>query len=127
MDWDIFPTEFAECVTIQPDPSTVVFLETAENNGFSSSNPYVGSVGSAPLDTPAPFTDLGPFDHGATFNFKFNALDPGSSFSFKTYYGAGGNQEEAEGALSSVAAEAYSFGKPNVGGACTNSSRILFL
>ena len=127
MDWDIFPTEFAECVTIQPDPSTVVFLETADNNGFSSSNPYVGSIGSAPLDTPAPFTDLGPFDHGATFNFKFNALDPGSSFSFKTYYGAGGNQEEAEGALSSVAAEAYSFGKPNVGGACTNSSRILFL
>ncbi len=124
MDWDIFPTEFAECVTIQPNPSTVVFLETADNNGFSSSNPYVGSVGSAPLDTPAPFTDLGPFDHGATFNFKFNALDPGSSFSFKTYYGAGVNQEEAEGALSSVAAEAYSFGKPNVGGACTNSSRV---
>ena len=119
MDWDIFPTQFSECVTIQPDPSTVAFLETANDNGFTNSNPYVGSGG-----TPAPFTDLGPVDRGANFNFKFDALAPGSSFSFKTYYGAGANQEEAEDALSSVAAEAYSFGKPNVGGACTTTSHV---
>ena len=120
MDWDIFPTQFSECVTIQPDPSTVNFLDSADNNGFTSSNPYVDSFG-----TPAPFTDFGPRDHGANFNFKFNALVPGSSFSFKTYYGAGANQEEAEDALRSVAAEAYSFGKPsNAGFACTDSPNI---
>ena len=107
---------------IQPDPSTVDFLDTADSNGFSSSDPYVNSLTSG--YTSAPFTDLGPTDHGATFNFKFNALDPGSKFSFKTYYSAGANQGEAEIALGSVATEAYSFGKPNVGGPCTDSTPV---
>jgi hypothetical protein len=100
VDWDIFPTQFNECVTIQPDPSTVQFLESADSNGFTDSNPYVNTPWTA-----APFTDLGPTDHGANFNFKFDPLPPGGTFSFNIYYGAAANQEEALHAVFSVDAE----------------------
>jgi len=130
-DWDIYPTPFSECVTIQPDPSTVAFLESATNNGFSTSNPYVPpgvlytGLGFGPPDGAAPFTDFGPLDHGANFDFKFNTLEPGSKFSFNIYYGAAANQAEAEETLGAVFAEAYSFGKPrDSSGACADTPNV---
>jgi hypothetical protein len=120
MDWDIHPTPFSECVTIQPDPSTVEFLESADSNGFQTSNPY----NFWPWVS-APFTDLGPSDHGANFNFKFDPIPPSESFSFNIYYGAGANQEEAMDAIISVAAEMYSFGKPrNANGNCMGDPHV---
>lgn len=40
MDWDVYPTPFNECVTIQPDPSLVTNLVNATNDGFMSTDPY---------------------------------------------------------------------------------------
>ena len=119
MDWDIYPTQFSECVTIQPDPSDVDFLESADSNGFQSSDPYANDPWTA-----APFTNFGPLDHGATFNFKFDPIEPGKSFTFNIYYGAAANQEEAVSAVANVAAEAYSFGKPNVNGVCGGDPHV---
>jgi hypothetical protein len=86
-------------------------LESANNNdnGFCPPNPCIHY----PWVT-APFTDFGPYDHGANFDFKFNPLLCGESFSFNIYYGAGANKDEAVNAIVSIAAEMYSFGKPNV-------------
>ena len=121
MDWDIYPTPFNECSTVQPDPNIIGdFLFAANNNGFSTSDPYASSSGVS-----APFTNLGPIDHGANFDFRFDPLNPGDAFSFNIYYGATGNQEDAEEALLLVSAEAYSFGKPNNGaGGCSDSPNV---
>lgn len=119
-DWDVYPTRFNECVTIQPDPSTVDFLAAATNDGFVSSNPYTALTNRGGT---APFTDLGPKDHGAAFDFQFEPLAAGESFTFKTYYGAAGNEADAGAALGAVGAEVYSFGKPAAAsGGCTGKS-----
>lgn len=125
MDWDIWPTMTNECVTIQPDPNIVGdYLVAANSDGFSSSDPYSVSP-SSPAYISGPFTDYGPKDHGANFDFQFAPLAAGNAFSFNIYYGAAGNQGDAENALSLVAAEAYSFGKPqNAGGACTDFPNV---
>ncbi|KAL7463371.1 hypothetical protein ACHAXS_003745 [Conticribra weissflogii] len=60
----------------------------------------------------APFTDLGPQDHGAAFDFQFGPLNQGESVTFNIYYGAAGSEVEAQEALGIVAAEVYSIGKP---------------
>ena len=85
-----------------------------------SSNPYVALTNGGGI---APFTDLGPDDHGAAFDFQFEPLAAGESFTFKTYYGAAGNEADAEAALGAVGAEVYSFGKPAAAsGGCTGKS-----
>lgn len=157
MDWDIYPTPFHECVTIQPDPSLVANLVNASNDGFLSANPYSfldsipygyndgGTLQSVveegsyrmrqlveaeglplnPCDESlgpcepfshsgyAPFTDLGPRDHGTAFDFQFGPLNVGESVTFNLYYGAAANEQEAREALAIVAAEVYSIGKPS--------------
>ncbi|WP_234022875.1 thrombospondin type 3 repeat-containing protein [Sorangium cellulosum] len=110
MDWDIYPTVFSEYVTI--DMGTAAELFRTDTNGFNSANPLTFSS-----YQPGPVTDAGPSDHGALFDFDFGELAPGESKVFKTFYGAAGTEDDAEGALSAVGAEAYSFGQPsNVGG-----------
>jgi len=106
MDWDIEPTPFQEFSTV--DIGTATALLRASNNGFMSSNPLAFFGG-----TPAPFTDLGPRDHGAAFDFGFGQLAPGASKTFKIFYGGAGNETDALTALGAVGAEAYSFGQPN--------------
>ena len=120
MDWDIYPTPFSECVTVQPDPSTVDFLEAASSDGFVNSNPYAFLAGN-----PAPFTDLGPSDIGAAFQFKFNPLASGETTSFNIYYGAAGTQAEAEDAIAAAGLEVFSFGKPSAGGNCTGELSLI--
>ena len=127
MDWDIYPTPLDECVTVQPDPASVNFLVAANNNGFASSDPYSSiNIGLGGLtNSPFTFTDLGPRDHGAAFDFQFGPLGDGETLTFNTYYGAAGDQAEAEGALAAIGAEAYSFGKPSKGGVCTGKSKVI--
>jgi hypothetical protein len=120
MDWDISPTTFSECVTI--DSGTAVDLVTVTDNGFDSPNPLLApnlSGGFSAGDR----VDDGPRDHGALFQFQFqdvlaNGLAPGASKVFNIYYGAAFNQPGAEAALAAVGAEAFSFGKPAPGGVC---------
>jgi len=108
MDWDIEPTPFSEFVTIQR--GTAVNIIRTDNNGFNSGNPFsFFSFGLLNVD----FTDNGPSDHGALFDFDFGMLAPGADVEFKTYYGAAGNEAGALSALAAVAAEAYSFGQTN--------------
>ncbi|XYI02416.1 thrombospondin type 3 repeat-containing protein [Sorangium sp. So ce1128] len=109
MDWDVYPTPYAEYVTI--DMGTASELFRTDTNGFNSANPFSFSS-----YQPGPVTDAGPTDHGALFDFDFGTLAPGDSKVFKTFYGAAGNEDDALGALSAVAAEAYSFGQPSSSG-----------
>ena len=114
MDWDIDPTPFSEIVTIV-DTSAIVYRTS--NNGFASANPL-----SDPFGTPGPFTDLGPDDHGALFDFDFGLLAEGEIQEFTTFYGAAANQTAALAALAAVDAEnVYSFGKcdPGLNATCT--------
>lgn len=115
MDWDIEPTVFDEYATIQ--------VGTAENiihtsdDGFASSNPLVSDSLVLRGNDPRPvtfgeMTDSGPYDHGALFDFDFGRVAVGGKVQFVTFYGAAGNETEADAALDSVGAEAYSYGQP---------------
>src|SRR5574341_904593 len=73
MDWDIWPTQFNEYVTISH--YAVGDLYRTDTNGFNTANPL------GPFETfePGPVTDSGPADHGALFDFDFGLLAPGAS------------------------------------------------
>jgi hypothetical protein len=108
MDWDVEPTEFAEVVTLQRgNASELVFTS---NDGFASADPLAGP---SDLGHTGSFTDVGPDDHGALFDFDFGSLAPGASKTFSTYYGAAGTEAGAIAALGAVGAESYSFGQPS--------------
>jgi hypothetical protein len=108
MDWDIEPTAFNEFATIQGTAGAADVLFTS-NDGFASANPLSGP---SDLGQTGDFVDAGPQDHGALFDFGFGNLDPGETKSFRTFYGAAGNEADALGALAAVSAEIYSFGQP---------------
>lgn len=109
MDWDIEPTAFDEIVTL--DKGTAVAITFTSNDGFASSNPLEGP---SDIGFTGNFTNAGPDDHGALFDFTFGALSPGQVLTFITFYGAAANEALAIEALRAVGAEAYSFGKPNL-------------
>ena len=117
MDWDIEPTFFDEFVTIGGLPAANVIATS--DNGFATGNPLGGGhadisgTGCAPLNSN--FTDCGPADHGALFDFGFPALLAGESRTFKIYYGGADNEVDALTALAAVGAEVYSLGKCNPG------------
>jgi hypothetical protein len=107
MDWDVSPTEFNEYVTIK---GTTGVLQS-NNNGFNTANPLgltmdYGFTGE--------FTDAGPFDHGAMFDFNVGTLNPGQTKSFTIYYGAAGSEAGALAALAAVGAQTYSLGQPSI-------------
>ena len=108
MDWDIYPTYFSEYVTIQGWPADN--LLHSGDNGFVSTNikSYPGASG---FPANANFTDSGPTDHGAMFDFQFDPLGPGESVTFVTYYGVATNEANAIAALSLAGAEVYSLGQ----------------
>lgn len=122
MDWDTEPTPFSEFVTIAGHPATN--LINSSDDGFEQANPLLATssiLGCAPEDTN--FTDCGPGDHGARFDFGFDALlgadDPTtpdvdeSERSFTIFYGAAPTESEADAARAAVAAEVYSYGQCN--------------
>lgn len=122
MDWDIYPTPFSEYVTIQGVPALLGIANGSnvvqtDNNGFNSSNPF--SFGSYGLHN-VNFTDAGPADHGALFDFEFAALADGGTLTFNTYYGATGSQAAADAARALAGISLYSYGQASVtGGAST--------
>jgi len=111
MDWDIMPTAFSEYVTLQGWPASAL-LHTSDD-GFQSANPLssIGSGIAAPLNSN--FTDTGPADHGALFDFSFGALAPNETISFMIFYGAALSEADALASLSAVGAEVYSLGQSN--------------
>jgi hypothetical protein len=114
MDWDIEPTAFAEFVTIGGLPAVNVLL--TGDNGFSTADPLGPTFPDFGCGTTTNFTDCGPSDHGALFDFGFPALAAGASQTFKIYYGAAATEDDALVALALVGAEVYSFGQPAVPG-----------
>ncbi len=109
MDWDIEPTYFNEFVTI--NTGTAANISFTSNNGFAYANPLSGP---SDLGFTGSFTDAGPDDHGALFDFNFGMLAPGATKEFTIFYGAAANEMEANVALVDVGAEAFSFGQPNI-------------
>ena len=108
MDWDVEPTPFAEVVTLQRgNAAELVFTS---NDGFATADPLAGP---SDLGLTGSFTDQGPDDHGALFDFDFGSLAPGESKTFSTYYGAAATENGAVAALGAVGAESYSFGQPS--------------
>jgi type IV pilus assembly protein PilY1 len=105
MDWDVEPTPFNEYSTIQGTVGATNVIG-ANNNGFCDSNPLAGCSG-----TPGDFIDLGPFDHGANFDFRFDGLDADESFTFTIFYGAAPTERGALVSLNAVGAEVYSLGQ----------------
>jgi hypothetical protein len=106
MDWDIEPTPFLEYSTVVTGSATNLVFTS--NNGFATANPLAGP---SDIGQTGSFTDAGPSDHGALFDFQFADLAPGAAQEFFTYYGAAGNEASALAALAAVQAEAYSFGQ----------------
>ena len=108
MDWDVEPTAFSEFVTIDPGTATELLFDS--NDGFASPDPLNGP---SDLGSTGAFTDVGPDDHGALFDFGFGTVAPGATKQFRTYYGAAANETEALAALAAVGAEVFSLGQPD--------------
>lgn len=119
MDWDVEPTPFNEFVTIAGDSPNLL---GATNGGFDSANPLQPRTG-----TPAPFTDLGPDDHGALFDFGFDPLAAGDSVSFNIYYGVAPTENDALVAVDFVGATVYSLGQPSTPTGATNGDPNTFI
>lgn len=105
MDWDINPSYFYEYVTNQ---GTADVLHS-DNSGFNTANPLVPAVS---MGATGQFTDYGPTDQGATFDFNIGTLAPGQSKQFKLYYGAANTESGALAALTTVGAQVYSLAQP---------------
>lgn len=126
MDWDVPPTEFSEFVTIQGWPAAQ--LRGSSDDGFVSGNPNV------PLSTIATdavlngnFTDSGPDDHGAAFDFSLGAVANGGTEEVEIFYGAAASEADAMIALGDVGAEVYSLGQASVPGGETTGEPNTFI
>ena len=108
-DWDIEPTTFSEFVTIG-NTATASDVLLATNNGFESSNP-LSSNNPILAEGIGDFTDLGPADHGANFDFGFGSLEAEESKEFSIFYGGAATKVDAFASLAAVGAEVYSFGQ----------------
>ncbi len=112
MDWDASPTPFDEYVTIQGTGTTSLLIGSS-NDGFASSNPLSGALGTIAVGCAGVLTDFtacGPADHGAGFDFGLADLAGGESYSFDIFYGGAANKAAALTALGAVGAELYSMG-----------------
>jgi len=115
MDWDVEPTAFDEYSTIQGTSPQLLF---DSDDGFADTNPlaektYIQSQDAcgAGYTGACAFSDLGPSDHGALFDFGFGALAHNASKTFKVYYGAAPDETTALSALSTGGAQVYSLGE----------------
>lgn len=115
MDWDVPPTTFSEFVTIQGWPAAA--LRASSDDGFENPNPNAATLETIAADAvkDGNFSNSGPADHGAAFDFGFGEIAPGADQTFTIYYGAAENVDAALAALGAVGAEVYSLGFPNDG------------
>lgn len=113
MDWDVEPTAFREYVTIAGVPAGGLGIANGSNllhtsdDGFESADP-LSSYGGRVCPDNSNFTKCGIDDHGALFDFQFEALADGATRTFTTYYGAAGNEADILAALDAVGAGIYS-------------------
>lgn len=128
MDWDVEPTAFSEFVTIQrgSTPAPAGNLLYSDDNGFSNPDPYASRGEIAAGTTNSDFTDSGPRDHGAMFDFGFGSLAAGKTKSFNVYYGATGTESAANAVISAAGAEMYSYGQPNGGASTGQPNTFIF-
>ena len=117
MDWDVEPTAFSEFVTLQrgSTPAPGGDLIYSNDNGFATPDPLAGHPPLDPASENADYTDKGPADHGALFDFSFGALAVGEKKEFSIFYGAAGTEASADAAVSAAALELFSYGQPNGG------------
>ena len=120
MDWDIEPTATSDIVTINRGTTPPAALIYSDDNGFGDTFPFsaraVGDL-NGPIDgasVNASYVDKGPDDHGARFTFSFGTLAAGESRQFFLYYGAAGNEPDANAAVSAAALELFSYGQPDL-------------
>ncbi len=135
MDWDVPPTTFSEYVTVKGVPAALGIangtnLWRVSDNGFKSVTS--SELFSAPQDiggcgVNTNFTDCGPADHGAVFDFQFAELLDNSEFTFSIFYGAAGNETDALAALSAVGGGLYSLGQPGDGDGAVNNNANTFI
>lgn len=122
MDWDVEPTAFSEYVTIAGVPGALGIangsnLLHTSDNGFQSSDPLSSYSRQDPnCAENVNLTQCGPSDHGALFDFQFEALADGATRTFTTYYGAGGSETDILADLATVGAGIYSLGENSSGG-----------
>jgi hypothetical protein len=110
MDWDVEPTYFDEFVTIGTIEGGSPYLVDSTDDGFAHPDPLQPATDLGHRGT---FTDAGPDDIGALFDFNFGSLQPGEAKQFLLYYGATANEGLAINALSAVGAEVWSIAEPN--------------
>ena len=108
MDWDVPPTPYAEYVTIDGSPFAALLYTS--DAGYAISDPLSGPDDYGYTGF---FTDGGPQDHGALFDFGFPALAPGATFTFFVYYGVAPTEAAANAAVQAVGAQTWSFGQSN--------------
>jgi RHS repeat-associated protein len=120
MDWDVPPTAFDEYVTVAGSSPALAF---SSDDGFASADPLSPE---SSIDATGTFTDDGPADHGALFDFDLGSLPAGASLSFAVYYGAAGDQTDAVAALGAVGADVYSLGKPSSTGGLASGTPNTF-
>jgi hypothetical protein len=114
MDWDVEPTAFDEYITIGSFGAVPSELVYTDNNGFATPDPLEPH---APIGATGMFTDYGPDDTGALFDFNFGSLGVSQTKTFSLFYGAASNEAAALSALQAVGASVYSLGEPaNEGG-----------
>ncbi|MFP2904564.1 hypothetical protein ACLESD_05805 [Pyxidicoccus sp. 3LFB2] len=112
IDYDVAPNTFSEFVSFAG--ATAPSVLRVSNDGFTPLDPLAVHP-TLPTGIPT-FTDLGPADLGAHFDFQLGALAPGTVRSFRTYYGAAANQGAALNALNTVGVGTYSLGQGNWNG-----------
>ncbi len=131
MDFDTEPTPFSEFITIGGWPATN--LVSTHSDGFEFANPLVTGSGFAGCAEDANFTDCGPTDHGARFDFAFPALlavdDPltaedETARTLTIFYGAAPTEDDADAARAAVGAEVFAYGQcnPAISTACSPTS-----
>lgn len=135
MDWDVPPTTFSEYVTISGVPA-LLGIANGTNLWRTSDDGFKGVTGTDLFSPPTNnascgvntnFTDCGPSDHGAVFDFQFAELLNNSEFTFSIFYGAAANETDALAALSTVGGGLYSLGQPGNGTGRVNNNANTFI
>lgn len=135
MDWDVFPTPFAEFVTIFGTATTTQLIASGDN-GFLTADPTSVppfSCGSAdgyectPGTRDSDFTDIGPGDIGSVFDFDLGDFAPDEEKTFKIFYGNAPTEISAIAALTAVGAELYSLGQSSTSDGPTLGTPVTFM
>ena len=113
MDWDIQPTAEEEFVTINRGSSPPDALIYSDDNGFADGLPFEAPDPIDPAAVNASYVKKGPGDQGARFRFSFGDPRRGREKQFFLYYGAAGDEVDANAAVSAAALEMFSYGQPS--------------